>query len=1247
MALELKADAAPGRALTLYHVTTVPIAKKIKAEGFKPVDQGMWKNYYAPQGRDGIYFYDDLKYSEAYAAYAEGQLFTQAVQPNRSWAESKKHLPQMAIIEVQVPENIVQTTDQKEDGFFVPSADLSKVHIKSVYRYDYVPTQGRHPGEKLAYATPGQYIYHVTYIKNLDNIASSGLTPNAESGIGGPALAGHKAGKVFLTDAGGVSFWLNRAEQFAYHNSDNPGEDGLVPVVLRMREQADWKLKLDDVGTDDSGSEAFSYAGSLNPDDLEAWDGTAWVSIYSASLDPMNYVDEEGYLQDTLNSPKLATSYGSESDGVPEHGMKGVGGQAYPRLRRTPMFEDEALEEGQLKNARAAEESFPIPAYLYHGTDKKNLDDILKNGLRVEFNESNIEWQKATYLACDQTTAASYAGHKGVKPENWVILQIEVSKLHKDLLRPDDYDFRDIWEMYSGDIEPWVKEEYGTNWALVPWEVSLKYSCQVAYLGDIPPVAMKVIPTPKIGSAKTADGASYWEGMEQAANSILQEFEQHIKEPEYRQKWQVVPAARVKKIWNDYAKTGMVRDEKGMDDIAWTILYNIWKIHANTIFCGHTDQNQYDFAESVTGENFLEKYGKDKWDNGCFDWDSSFFEDDNGQWRLTDFALDKLVNAAIKLEDAKTAEQKLAAVDMVFNIVHARSDLPSWFIQGGTTTLNSLAGYEKVKTSAALPGFEAWLKANGGIGKVLDSYDVNEADTYGYGLEEPDPKNKAAVKRYEKALRARAIEDFRERFENFRAEHQSWTFPMDVYRCISLPKGDKPSTGISGKPKGQAPQQQHLFPGTPAAEFQQALQAIQYQGVGIYWSWEENAAECHWGSGGSSITLHGRIQANNVDWDGTMYANIYPGLGEEEKEVRLIEGTQFELVGIQYEDNGKWQQPPVNMVTASSAPKRKILYHATSADNINSIAKFGLKPSEKPNWGGSLGDQSRGRVFFAKTPASAMYYASIVFRDRLEDYGEAYIPLCLRVRIPDTVQVEVGEASNVSKGVYMTDTKVMAPYEEAWATQDVPPDAIEIYWHDEWQPLKTSSYWGEMAIRFNEDESYYEDWEGAPVGESVTEAVNDVHNFTLPKTAKENVSGQVYLLHFDIQPDQIVPTTRPDAYTKTFHARHYLGWALVAQDRIDEHYKNQSGVKLIDAVHNAGITFTVARVWDDVTREFERKLKNQGGLSRHCPICKKLGLDRDSLYKKRLQTKETETQVAPATPEEGPDFVEKEKIEQA
>jgi len=145
-------------------------------------------------------------------------------------------------------------------------------------------------------------------------------------------------------------------------------------------------------------------------------------------------------------------------------------------------------------------EAAGTPKYLYHGTKKKNLDDILKNGLRVEFNESNIEWQKATYLACDTYTAANYAGHKGAKSEDWAVLQIEISKLREDLLRPDDYDFPDMWgrdsmhEEVNAEIAP-LKEEFGDNWADVPWEVSLQVCCQVAYLGDIPPTAIKVIPT--------------------------------------------------------------------------------------------------------------------------------------------------------------------------------------------------------------------------------------------------------------------------------------------------------------------------------------------------------------------------------------------------------------------------------------------------------------------------------------------------------------------------------------------------------------------------------------------------------------------------------------------------------------------------------------------------------------------------------------------------------------------------------
>src|SRR5208282_2177754 len=477
------------------------------------------------------------------------------------------------------------------------------------------------------------------------------------------------------------------------------------------------------------------------------------------------------------------------------------------------------------------------------------------------------------------------------------------------------------------------------------------------------------------------------------------------------------------------------------------------------------------------------------------------------------------------------------------------------------------------KTAATFPSFNAWVKKSGGIWKILDQYDVDTAETYGYGLEEPD-NTPAAKKRYEKELGKRALADFQERYEELVASYQSWQFPMDVFRCISLPKAEEA-------------QQQHLFPDTPQAKFQQGLQAIKYQGVGIYWSWDENAAECHWGTGGPSVTLHGVINKNNVDWEGTIYANMFPTLGQEEKEVRLIEGTQFELEEIQYDEKSGWSEPPVRTVTAAAEKKPRYYYHATKAENLNSIAKHGLKPSENPQWGGDLGATSYGKVFFASNPRTAMYYAMIVFRDTLEAYQHASVPICLRVRVPENVPVVTGTPTDKT---YDKSVPV-APGEEfgeAWATQVIPPENIEVFWH-QWKPLAAGD-WDEMEVRYREPEDweieqsaeqgevevngYYEDWEGDIIGDTVSETVDDIEQSVMPKVAKSQTVGEVYLLHFDIDPKEEVPSTREDA-KKPFHARHYMGWAENAQERIDQHYKATSGVKLIEAIHAKGISFTV------------------------------------------------------------------------
>jgi 2'-5' RNA ligase len=137
-------------------------------------------------------------------------------------------------------------------------------------------------------------------------------------------------------------------------------------------------------------------------------------------------------------------------------------------------------------------------------------------------------------------------------------------------------------------------------------------------------------------------------------------------------------------------------------------------------------------------------------------------------------------------------------------------------------------------------------------------------------------------------------------------------------------------------------------------------------------------------------------------------------------------------------------------------------------------------------------------------------------------------------------------------------------------------------------------------------------------------------------TAKGKTVGEAYLLHFNIPAGASIAPTREDA-NKDFHARHYLGWAEDATARIKSHYEGTSGVKIIDAIHRKNITFTVARTWGGVTRKFERRLKDQGGLSRHCPICKQQGLIPASRYRGKAVEN---AQVAPEAQGSGPDFVE-------
>lgn len=132
--------------------------------------------------------------------------------------------------------------------------------------------------------------------------------------------------------------------------------------------------------------------------------------------------------------------------------------------------------------------------------------------------------------------------------------------------------------------------------------------------------------------------------------------------PNGRQKWSVAPAARIIKIWKDYATLGFVRDESGLQRIADQIVENARKVTANTILI-ESDMNQ--------------------------EINTDFFNDDEGIPRAGD-AAESLGDMADRLEAAKTAEQQLQIIDRILSMIHHRSDLAGWFIEGGRETLDKL-----------------------------------------------------------------------------------------------------------------------------------------------------------------------------------------------------------------------------------------------------------------------------------------------------------------------------------------------------------------------------------------------------------------------------------------------------------------------------------------------------------------------------------------------------------------------------
>lgn len=221
--------------------------------------------------------------------------------------------------------------------------------------------------------------------------------------------------------------------------------------------------------------------------------------------------------------------------------------------------------------------------------------------------------------------------------------------------------------------------------------------------------------------------------------------------------WQVIPFTRLKKIWEDYMRMGVVRDVKGLEAIERIAIRNALKINIITNLAGHTqwgDQEAIDnnigywvneqincifpqqpvdtsqleipyenpeagykqkepvevekcdteihpFAQRVINE----RYNPDTMDredaHGMLmdEIQERFFnyyltDPKSGHLYISDYGLKPIMQLTSELYVENNPEKKVVLIDKILNVVHQRSDMASWFVQGGSSALSDLSGYE-------------------------------------------------------------------------------------------------------------------------------------------------------------------------------------------------------------------------------------------------------------------------------------------------------------------------------------------------------------------------------------------------------------------------------------------------------------------------------------------------------------------------------------------------------------------------
>jgi hypothetical protein len=159
-----------------------------------------------------------------------------------------------------------------------------------------------------------------------------------------------------------------------------------------------------------------------------------------------------------------------------------------------------------------------------------------------------------------------------------------------------------------------------------------------------------------------------------------------------RQPWKLVPFQKLKKIWEDWVVAGYVRDTKGLEEIKDRLIRNLLKLDVNTELMGHMDHDPDETEFEDAGRGYTKEEFQEKMDDNR----DIYFEDPvSGHWRISDYGLKPLWKQAERMMNEKNPDKLLPIIDEFLQVIHMRGDLASWFVEGGSSALSDLSGYER------------------------------------------------------------------------------------------------------------------------------------------------------------------------------------------------------------------------------------------------------------------------------------------------------------------------------------------------------------------------------------------------------------------------------------------------------------------------------------------------------------------------------------------------------------------------